>query len=94
MDSRPFFNQPTKNKQKVYENIVKMSKNNDYTKENLLDQLYQQKYYKFIGIDLSRQKNTTISQQINFIGGLEESIGVTTIFIAKKQGKTILRFYP
>ena len=28
---------------------------NDYTTENLLDYLYHQKYYKLIGIDLSRQ---------------------------------------
>ena len=33
-----------------------MSKNNDYTTVNLLDYLYHQKYYKLIGIDLSRQK--------------------------------------
>ena len=28
---------------------------NDYTTGNLLDYLYHQKYYKRIGIDLSRQ---------------------------------------
>ena len=35
---------------------------------NLLDYLYHQKCYKLIGIDLSRQKNETILQQINFVG--------------------------
>ena len=33
-----------------------MSKNDEYTTENSLDYLYHQKYYKLIGIDLSRQK--------------------------------------
>ena len=28
-----------------------MSRNNDYTTENVLDYLYHQKYYKHIGID-------------------------------------------
>ena len=29
---------------------------------------YHQNYYKVIGIDLSRQSNTNISQQITFTG--------------------------
>ena len=33
----------------------------DYTTGNLLDYLYDQKYYKRVGIDLSRQTNTNIS---------------------------------
>ena len=45
-----------------------MSRNDDYTTGNLLDYLYHQNYYKLIGIDLSRQKNTNIRQQINFTG--------------------------
>ena len=32
-----------------------MSRNDDYTTGNILDYLYHQKYYKLIGIDLSRQ---------------------------------------
>ena len=55
-----FFDQPVKNKQKAYENIVEISRNDDYTTGNLLDFLYHQKYYKLVGIDLSRQKNTNI----------------------------------
>ena len=43
-----------------------MTRNDDYTSGNLLDYLYHQNYYKFIGIDLSRQTNTTIPQQTNF----------------------------
>ena len=40
-----------------------MSKNNYYTTRNVLDYLYYQKYYKLIGIDLSRQKNSIIPQK-------------------------------
>ena len=48
------FKQLAKNKQEAYEKLVKMSRNNDYITRNLLDY-----YYKLIGIDLSRQTNTT-----------------------------------
>ena len=58
-----------------------MSKNNHYTTRNVLHYLYHQNYYKLIGIDLSRQTNTTIPQQINFTGKLNEDDGATTIFI-------------
>ena len=46
----------------MYEKLVEMTRNYDYTTGNLLDYLYNQKYHKLIGIDLSRQTNTTISQ--------------------------------
>ena len=49
-----------------------MSRNGDYTTENLLNYLYHQNYYKLIGIDLSRQANKNIRQQINFTGKLEK----------------------
>ena len=61
-------------------------------KRNLLDYLYHQNYYKRIGIDLSRQTNTYIPQQINFVGKLEEGDGGTTLFVSEKQQKTILDF--
>ena len=47
--------------------------------------------YKPIGLDLSRQKNTSIPQQIYFVGKLEQD-GVTMFFVAEKQQKTILNF--
>ena len=68
-----------------------MSRNDDYATENLLDYLYHQKYYKLIYyqdkdvIDLSRQTNSSIPQQINFVGKLEEDYGVTMFFIAEKK---------
>ena len=67
-----------------------MSRNQDYTTGNLLDYLYHQKYYKVIGIDLSRQSNKSIPQRIKFIGKLEEHSGEATFFISEKLQKTVL----
>ena len=60
--------------------------------QKLLDYLYHQKYFELISIDLSRQMNTNIPQQIKFVGKLEEENGATMRFIAKEQQKTILNF--
>ena len=38
-----------------------MSRNDDHTTGNLTDYLRHKNYYKAVGIDLSKQKNTTIS---------------------------------
>ena len=69
-----------------------MLRNNDYTTGNLLDYLFHQKYYKLIGIDLLRQTHTSIPQQINFTGKLEDYYDGTIFFITEKQQKTILNF--
>ena len=66
---------------------MEMSRNNYYLTGNVLDY-----YYKLIGIDLSRQANTSIPQKINFTGKLEKDDGATMFFIAVKQQKTILNF--
>ena len=68
----------------MYQKPIEMSRINDYSTGNLLDYLYHQKYYKLIGIDLSRQTNTSISQQINFVEKLEEENGATMFFITEK----------
>ena len=60
-----------------------MSRNDDYTKINLLDFSYSQNYYKLIGIDLSRQTNTNIPQQTNLIGKLDEDDDAIMFFIAE-----------
>ena len=57
-----------------------MSRKNDYTTGNLSDHLYHQKYYKLIGTDLSRQTNTTIPQQNNFVRKLEKDDGARIFF--------------
>ena len=72
--------------------LVKMSRNNDYITENLLDYSYHQNYYKRMIIYFSRKTNTTILQQTNFIGKLEEDDGTTMFSIAEKQQKLFQTF--
>ena len=61
-----------------------MPLNNDYTTGNLLDYLYHQNYYKLIGMDLSKQINQNVPQQINFVGKFEEGDCAKMFFITKK----------
>ena len=42
---KPFFDQTIKNKQQAYENLAKISTNDDYTTGNLLDYSFRQNYY-------------------------------------------------
>ena len=86
IDNKPFFDQPVKNKQEAYEKLTY----DDYITGNLLDFSYHQNCYKLIGIDLSRQTNTNISQWINFSEKLEKDVGAAMFFIAEKQQKIIL----
>ena len=52
--------------EKANKKLIEISGNEDYTTGNLLDYLNHQNYYKLIGVDLSRQTNTSISRRINF----------------------------
>ena len=55
--------------------IVEMSRNNDYTTDNLLDYEYFSKHYKLIAIDLCKQielKSSDLKQQINFVGRFDK----------------------
>ena len=92
ISNKPFFDQPVRNKQEAYEKLVEISRNDGSTTVNLLDYLYYQKYYNPIGIDLSRQINMIIPQQINFIEKSKEYDGATMLFFAEKQWKPILNF--
>ena len=77
----------------AYEAIIEMSKNNDYTKSNLLNYEYFSKHYKLIEIDLSKQtelEKPDLKQKINFIGRLEED--ATMFFIIDKKGETTFGF--
>ena len=76
IDNKPVFVPPVENKQEAYENLLEMSRNDDYTTRKLIDHLY----YKRILIDLSRESNTSIPKQINFVGELEEDNGATNAF--------------
>ena len=87
IENKPFFDHPVKNKQEAYKKPIEMSGNIDYTTGNLLGYLYHQKFYKLIGIDLSRKTNTSIPPQINFVWNLEDDDGGTMFFIAEKQQK-------
>ena len=76
IDGKPFFEIPVKNKEEAYQQIIEMSKNNDYTTGNLLDYEYFKGHYQLIAIDLSKQielENSDLKQQIHFIGRLEEN---------------------
>ena len=84
-DNKLFSDQPVKNIQELYEKLVQMSQNDDCTTGNFLYFLYHQNYYKLIDIDLLRQSNTTIPQQSNFTGKLEEDGDATMFFITEKQ---------
>ena len=82
-----------KNKEKAYEAIIEISRNNDYTTGNLLDYEYFKDHYKLIAINLSKQtelKDTDLKQQINFIGRLEED--ATMFFIIEKKEETAFDF--
>ena len=86
---------PVKINEETYDEIIDMSKNNDYIFSNLLDYKYFLKYYKLIAINLSKQielKNPDFKQQINFIGKLEEDNGGKMFFIIEKSEETTIEF--
>ena len=94
IDKLAFIDLPIKNEEEVYEKIIDISKNNEYTTGDLLDYDYFKKYYKLIAIDLSKQQvlqeNKDLIQQINFIGRLEEAVNI--FIIIEKKENTILEF--
>ena len=90
IDGKPFFEIPVKNKEEAYEQIIEMSKNNDYTTGHLLDYEYFKGHYQLIAIDLSKQielENFDLKQQINFIGRIVEN-NATMFFITEKKEET------
>ena len=93
IDQLEFFDLPIKTEE-AYEKIIDISRNNEYTTGNLLDNDYFKKYYKLIAIDLSKQQvlqeNEDLIQQINFIGKLEEE--ANGLIIIEKKENTILEF--
>ena len=74
IDGKTFFDTLIKNKEQPYEQIVEMSRDNDYATGNLLDYEYFSKHYKLIAIDLCQQieLNSDLKQQINFVGRLDK----------------------
>ena len=93
IDGKSFFDLPVKNEEEAYEKIIEMSNNNDYTTGNLLDFGYVKENYKLIAIDLSKQTRLKDSQQINFIGKLEnQDRGATIFFIIENAEETTFNF--
>ena len=91
INGKPFFEIPLKNKEESYEQIIEMSKNNDYKTGNLLDYEYFKDHYKLIAIDLSKEielENPDLKQQITFIGRLEENNATMFLIIEKKEETT------
>ena len=88
-----FFDLPIKTEE-AYEEILDISRNNEYTTGSLLYYDYFKKHYKLIAIDLSKQQvlqeNEDLIQQINFIRKLEEAANV--FIIIEKKENTILEF--
>ena len=75
----------------IKEQIMEMSKNNDYKTANLLDYEYFKDHYKLIVIDLSKRielENPDLKQQINFMGRLEENNATMFVIIEKKEETT------
>ena len=72
---------PQREQTKSVWKLIKMSRNKDAG--NLLYYLYHQNCYKLIGIDLSRQTNRSIPQQINFVGKLKEDDGVKMLLLSE-----------
>ena len=77
IDGKNFFDQPTNNDIKTFENIRKSAtgQGDDYTTGCLLDYPYFKENYKMIAIDLSKQQaldvNPRAIQQINFTAAKE-----------------------
>ena len=94
IDKLAFFDLLVKAEEEAYEKIIDITRNNEFTTGNLLDYDYFKKHYKLIAIDLSKQQvlqeNEDLTQQINFIGRLENAANV--FIIIKKKENTILEF--
>ena len=90
--NKPFFDIPIKINRKRMKNLLKCQEMVTVQQANYYIIYYHQDNYKLIGIDLLKQVNTSIHQQVNFTGKLEEDDSVTMFFTAGKQQKTILNF--
>ena len=67
-----------------------MIRDGDFTTGNSLNYEYFNNHYKSIAIDLSKQLHNFESQQINFIGKLEQD--ATIFFIIEDKHITALEF--
>ena len=93
IDEKGFFDSSVKNEEEAYEKIIEMSNNNDHMTGNLLDFAYYKENYRLIATDQSKQTKIKDSQQINFIGKLEDQDNkITMFFIIEKSEETTFNF--
>ena len=69
-----------------------MSRNNDYATGNLLDYFYYQNCFKRFSIDLAKQRNTTVPQQIKFTAKSGEDDSVKMFFINESRRGYLFNF--
>ena len=97
IDGRNFYDNPIENNIEKYRQLKKVmtGKGEDYTTGSLLDFSYFDKHYKFVAVDLSKQKELDADpraiQQIE----LKYMIGTSSIiyWVLEKSKETILEFY-
>ena len=88
IDGKPFLEIPLKNKEEAYEAIIEMSKNNDYTTDNVLDYEYFKDHYKLIAINLSKQtelENPDLKQQSFLLEDLKKIMQQCSLLLRKKK---------
>ena len=81
-DGKSSFAFPVKNEEEAYENIIEMSRNNDYTTGNSLDFAYFKENYRLIAFNLNNKTKLKDTQKIYFIGSPEwQNNGATMLLI-------------
>ena len=89
IDGKSFFDSPVKNEEEIYEKVIEMSYNKDYTTGNLLNFGY---FKQKLQIHLGKQTKLKDPQQISFIGKLLRNTGATMFFIIEKSEETTFNF--
>ena len=95
INQKSFFGLPVKNKEEAFEEIMTISKHNDYTTGNLLGYEYFSKHYKLIAIDLSKQielENPDFRQRIVLLANLK-MIKQQCFSLLRNQKKQLLNFH-
>ena len=83
LDGEPFYEIPIKNKEETYKAITELIRSDLVRSGNEFNFEYFGEHYKLITIDLSKQMSDLKSQQINFIGKLEQN--ATVFFITEEK---------
>ena len=95
VDGKPLFEIPVKYKEDVYEPIIEMSKNNDYTTGNSLDDEYFKDHYRLITIDLSKQIELEIliqNKKLILLEDLKKLMQQCSLLLRKRK-KPLLIFH-